>query len=291
MDTDSTGLVPDLDGDEYHNHPAVGSSGLKLLAASPLHYYSRYLDPERDPQKETPAMKLGSAWHCAVFEPGEFDNRYIAMPEGIERRTKEGKALWAELLATGKEPLSAGDMDRVLAMGRAANAHPAAQVLFAQRGLAEVSIFFDDPATGVRCKIRPDYMVPPCDLFPNGLIIDGKSCEDASPEGFARNAWNWEMYYQAALYSDGFRKHFKTRARPEFLWLAQEKEPPYATAIYSASADLVNYGRRKVCPLLELYRRCSESGQWPGYPTAVTELALPAWAAKSVQEVLQAGAA
>ncbi len=288
MTENLAGLFPDVTNDDYHAQPHIGSSGLKLLSASPLHYWAQYLDPNRVRTPQTPAMKLGSAWHCAVFEPGEFDNRYVAMPDGIDRRTKEGKALWAELLASGKEPLSAGDMDRVLAMGRAANAHPATQVLFSQPGLAEASLYFTDPATGVLCKIRPDYMVPPCDLFPNGLIIDGKSCEDASPEGFARQSWNYEMYYQAALYCDGFQSHFKTRARPEFLWLAQEKEPPYATAIYSATADLVNYGRRKVRPLLELFKRCHESGHWPGYPTAVTELALPAWAVKTVQEAISA---
>lgn len=285
------GLYPDMSNEDYHAHPALGSSGLKLLAQSPAHYFAAYLDPNCKARKETLAMKIGRAWHSAVYEPAEFDNRYVAMPDGIDRRTKEGKALWAEIVATGKTPLPSGDMDRILAMGRAANAHPAARVLFAQKAMYEASIFFIDPATGVLCKIRPDFMVPPCDLFPNGLIVDGKSCEDASPEGFSRNAWNWEMHYQAALYSDGFQQHFKTRGRPEFLWLAQEKEPPYACAIYSATADIVNFGRRKMRPLIELYARCSASGIWPGYSTAVTELALPAWAEKQVQEVLQAGAA
>lgn len=284
------GIFLDLPNENYHASPALGSSGLKLLAQTPAHYFAAYLDPNREPRKETLAFKIGKAWHTAVYEPAEFDNRYVAMPDGIDRRTKEGKALWAEIVATGKIPLPAGDMDRILRMGRAANTHPATRVLFAQKGLYEASIFFTDPATGVLCKFRPDFMVMPCDLFPNGLIIDGKSCEDASPEGFARQAWNYEMHYQAALYSGGFQQHFKTRARPEFLWLAQEKEAPYACAIYSATADLVNYGRRKIRPLLELYARCAASGVWPGYSTAVTELGLPAWAAKIVQDELQAGA-
>ena len=285
------GLFLDLPNETYHADPAIGSSGFKLLAKSPAHYFAAYLDPERPPRKETPAFKIGKAWHTAVFEPGDFDNRYTVMPEGLDRRTKEGKALWAEIIASGKTPLSAGEIADLKAMGRAANAHPATRVLFTQGGLCEASIFWQDPDHGVLCKIRPDYMVPPCQQFPNGLIIDGKSAEDASPEGFARATWNWEMFYQAAHYSDGFQRHFETSKPPKFLWLAQEKERPYATAIYAASDDLVEYGRRRIAPLKRLYADCMATECWHGYPTNVSTLALPSWAAKTVQDALQAGAA
>lgn len=284
-------IVADLTNATYHAHPAIGSSGLALVERSPAHYWAQYLDPAREPREATPAMKLGTAWHCAVFEPSEFDNRYTVIPDGLDRRTKEGKALWEAIRATGKEPLSDADMQRVRRMGLAAMAHPAWQVIVEERGgLCESSIFWTDPETGVALKIRPDYAVPPCRLFPNGIIVDGKSCQDAGPaaDGFARQAWNWGMDLQAALYVDGFQLAYGTAEPPQFLWLAQEKEAPFATAIYGAGADLIEYGRKRYRSLLPIVAECQRSGQWPGYPSQVVTLALPAWAQNTIQKEVAA---
>lgn len=290
MNENFTGLIDGLSNAEYHAHPAFSSSGFKLMARSPRHYWARYVDPNRAPSEPTPAMKLGTAWHAAVFERSDFDDRYIALPVGLDRRTKEGKALYEEVLASGKEPLAADTMKQVLAMADAAHAHPAARVIFAQRGRAEQSIFWTDEATGVPCRIRPDWMVEPCDLFPNGLIVDGKSTEDASTEGFAKAVWNWSMHFQAAFYADGFQTVFGTLKPPAFLWLAQEKESPYATAVYSANADVVAYGRREYQRLLALYAECKANDNWPGYPTTVGDIALPPWAQRVVDEARQVAA-
>ena len=270
---------------EYHATPAVGSSGLKLVQRSPLHYWAAYRDPNRERREPTPLMRIGTAWHAAIFEPGKFESDYIELPEGLDRRTKEGKALYAEVEATGREPLSASTMAQIKAMAEAAATHPASRVLFEQcEGLGEASLFWVDTETGVNCKIRPDYHVPPCALFPSGLIVDGKSIDDASAEPFARSAWNGGHHLQAAFYADGFQQVYGTEKPPTFMWLVQEREAPYATAYYSASDDLVEYGRRQYRRLLAVITKCEAEGQWPGYPTGVQPMALPAWAAKVVQE-------
>ena len=131
-------------------------------------------------------------------------------------------------------------------------------------------------------------MVPPCQQFPHGLITDGKSTDDASPAGFARTAWNMEMFFQAAFYSDGFQHHFGTKQPPVFAWLAQERDAPYATAFYAAPGDFVEYGRRRYRRLLQLFAGCLQSGQWPGYATNVQDLALPGWAAKEIDAAIAA---
>jgi hypothetical protein len=55
-------------------------------------------------------MKLGTATHCAILEPERFNSEYVAMPEGIDRRTTAGKQAYADLLASGAEILAADDM-------------------------------------------------------------------------------------------------------------------------------------------------------------------------------------
>jgi hypothetical protein len=334
-------IVQDMPNGEYHAHPAIGSSGLKLLKRSPLHYWSAYLDPDRERREATPAMIRGTAWHAAIFEPEKFaaefaakpdigptstlakllgfllddpesfDATHVCIPDGIGKTTKEGKALLADLASEGKVGveaenwewlqenranlvgrtlLPADTLSDVQCMADAARAHPAVRVMFSQPHCCEASLFWTDMATGVACKIRPDFHIEPgkSDLFQNGLIVDGKSLEDASPEGFGRAAWNWEMHFQAAFYTDGFMAAYGTSSPPAFMWLAQEVEHPYANRVYTCGPDLIEYGRKEYRRLLALLAKCQQSGQWPGYPTTVQTLELPVWAAKVVTEAVSA---
>lgn len=330
-----TGAVPDMPNPVYHAQPHIGSSGFKLLARSPAHYWSAYVDPNRERREPSRVMVMGTAWHTGIFEPDLFDDsyaakpdisaastvakllaealadidafraQYVAIPDGLSKTTKEGKALLAELAAAGKTGieesklaevldmtpallgktlLNADDLEAVTSMAAAARRHPVSQIIFGlPGGHAETSIFWVDPDTGAPCRIRPDYHVEPCAMFPNGLIIDGKSNDDSSPAGFARSAMNSEMFYQAAFYSDGFQAHYRTKEPPVFAWLAQERDAPFATAYYSAGADFVQYGRKKYRALLRTFAHCLQTGVWPGYPTTVQPLDLPGWAVKAIE--------
>lgn len=336
-----TGLHGDMPNETYHQQPHIGSSGFKLLARSALHFWhASPLNPQRAPREASRIMTMGTAWHTGIFEPHLFASsyaakpdispastvaqllgealqdfdawraKYVALPEGLGKTTKEGKALLAELEAQGRAGveadkhaqvlelappllgrtlLSADDLAAVEAMASAARAHPIARaILDLPGGMAEHSIFAIDARTGAPCRIRPDYMLPPCERFPRGLIIDGKSTDDASPQAFARTAWNMEMFFQAAFYSDVYQAHFGTKEPPVFAWLAQERDAPFATAFYAAPPDFTQYGRLRYRPLLKLFAQCLQTGEWPGYPTSVQDLALPGWAAKEIDAAVAA---
>lgn len=284
------GVYPDLTNAQHHADPAIGASGLKAIARSPLHYWARYIDPDREPDEPTPAMKLGTATHCAVLEPARFAEEYVEVPEGLDRRTKEGKALWAELQASGREPISARDASYVRSMTAAARAHPVSRILFGLAPRFERSIFWRDAATGVVCKIRPDLFVEPCAMFPNGLIVDLKTTEDASPDGFPAQAWRLDMHLQGAFYADGFCAALGTPVPPAFLWLAVEKDAPHATAYYSLGGDLLAHGRREYRRHLDTYARCLRDNIWPGYSTAVADLQPPGWALKAIEDAARGAA-
>ena len=286
------GIHPSISNDAHHADPAVGSSGLRLLQRSPAHYYAACRDENRERREPTPAMALGTAWHCATFEPARFFAEHVQIPRGLDRRTKEGKTLWADLEASGKTPLPADQWDAITTMAHMARQHAVSRVIFDPDlgGQAETSMFWTDPDTGLRCKIRPDWYIPPCAQFPGGLIVDGKSTGDAGPDAFARSAWDWDMHLQAAWYCDGFQRVMRTTQAPTFCWLAQEKETPWATAYYAADADLIAYGRRLYRGLLRTLAECEASGRWPAYSQQVQTLQLPPWAAKIVQDSASAAA-
>ena len=68
-----------------------------------------------------------------------------------------------------------------------------------------------------------------------------------------------------------------------FLFVAVEKEPPHAVAVYRADPEIIEIGRRKYQAALQLLKWCQESGTWPAYQPAgeVELISRPRWAANA----------
>jgi exodeoxyribonuclease VIII len=257
---------------EYHRHPAVGKSHLDAIARSPLHYWARYIDPSRVEPEPTAAMQLGTAFHTRILEPELFAKEYALAP-AADRRTKDGKAAWADAAANGATLLSAADWDMLLGMDGSVRRHVGASRLLARAGAAETTHMWVDADTGIECKCRPDY------LTDDGWVIDLKTTEDASPRGFAKSVATFRYHVQAAWYLDGVRA---TGHDPKgFVFIAVEKKPPYAVAVYSLDYEALGAGASEARRCLQRIAECRESDSWPGYDDAVQLLSLPAWAKDS----------
>lgn len=260
-------------GDYHAMTNVVSKSHLDQIARSPLHYWAAYLDPNRQPREATPAMAIGSAVHTHVLELSTWDERYVMAPEGINRRTKAGKELWAafEADAASRTVLSRSDAELVMQMGRAVWSHPAAAFLLGRPGKAEQTYLWTDEATGLECKCRPDWMTND-----GQLIVDLKATEDASPAGFRKSIGNFRYYVQAAWYLDGIER--ATGRRPDqFIFVCVEKNPPHVVAVYAASAEMVATGAITAEADLARLAMCREASEWPGYSNQIETIDLPLW--------------
>jgi hypothetical protein len=254
---------------EYHSLPSISKSGLDLINRAPSLYAYR----KSNPHETTPAMRLGTLTHTAVLEPDRFASEVIARPEGIDRRTSAGKADWFafELEAKGREIITFEEVAKLEAIRDAVHAHPAAAKALGGSPTIEQSIFWTDATTGVDCRCRPDAVTA------GGVIVDLKTCCDASPEGFAKSIVQYRYHVQAAFYSDGYRAAFG-EAPKGFAFIAVETEAPYLVAVYVASADMVERGRLAYQANLETFRECLATDTWPGYSSSPLTLDLPKWA-------------
>ena len=263
-----------MENAEYHALTSVISkSHLDLVARSPLHYWARYLDPNRVEPEPTPAMLLGTALHTHVLELDAWDARYVMAPEGIDRRTKQGKAEWEafQTAATGRTVLSKADAELVMRMGHAVFSHPAAALLLGMAGKAETTHMWTDEATGLQCKCRPDWLTDD-----GALVVDLKTTEDASPAGFRKSIGNFRYHVQAAWYLDGLER--ATGRRPDqFIFICVEKKPPHAVAVYAADAEMVAIGAATAARDLEVLATCKQADAWPGYSEQVEPISLPPW--------------
>ena len=260
-------ILPNMPIEEYHAHTAISKSRLDDLHRSPAHYREALLNPP----EPTPAMKWGQAYHSLILQPDLFLDVYAVIPEDIDRRTKEGKAIWQEFVAANpdKEHIDKPTMQTLQSMREVLLAHPyAARALTG--GQAEHSFFWS--YQDVECRCRPDYIN-------EGVLWDLKTTVDARPEAFSRAVWNFRYHVQAPFYLDGY--YTATGESPEaFVFVAQEKTPPYAVAVYQANEAIVDQGRREYRRDLEVYQECLATDTWPSYPTEIQSILLPRWAAE-----------
>jgi len=267
------GLV-EFTNDRYHSGPGVSKSHLDAIAnVSPLHYWNKYVNPERVRADPTSAMVMGSAVHSAVLEPDLFPTEYVAAPTGINKRTNAGKAEFAafETANKGKTVLDADDFATCLAVRDAVHRHPVASGLLTG-GQAEQSFYAIDKETGELIKCRTDYMHDS-----GAMIVDLKTTDDASPNGFGKSAANFRYPVQTSWYNGVLDAAFGEHPA-DWVFLAVEKSPPYAIGIYFMERDLLVRAelaaRRDFMRIVEAKR----SGNWPDYGQTPLPLALPGWA-------------
>lgn len=261
----------------YYDNPAISASGLKLMQV-PLVFWDKYINPNPPEKEETDAMLRGSAFHAGFLEAGEFDNRYTVMPEGLHGSSNAAKEVKKLIKESGKKVLKPGEksvigIDRIKGMVESAHKHPISKLIFSLNPEIEKVFEWTDPETGEPCKMKADIYIAPCERLPRGLIVDPKSCDDASKEWFHKSIKDQQMWIQAAFYTDGIKAI--AGYEPDFLWLAQEYNRPYLNKYHPASPEIIAYGRREYRRLLNKYIECRSRNEWPGYDTTIEPLNMP----------------
>lgn len=191
--------------------------------------------------------------------------------------------LWSDTMEewqrnNGHRQVLAGDAwEQVHAMRNSVMDHPAASRLLSAPGRAELSVYWRDPVTGVLCRCRPDFWRD------DGIVVDLKSTEDASPEGFAKSIANWRYDVQAPYYVDGINLMREQAGRSDiakakaFVFIAVEKKAPYAVGVYLLDAESIEHGRVKYRACLDTFAACDTSGVFPGYGDKIQTISLPGW--------------
>lgn len=266
----------EMTNEQYHSSPGVSKSGLDLISAeigqAPIHYWEKYINPDREPEEKTPALVFGNCLHSAILEPDLFEARHVCGLD-LDRRSAANKQAHREFLAENynKTIMSSADYEQCLRMRDKVHAHPKARGLLVG-GKAEQTYFAKEPRSGALIKTRMDY------YRESFAIVDLKSCESASRAAFSKAAANYRYDIQAFWYPFVLRC-CGIEPPDEFIWLAVEKSSPYAIGIYYAQPDLVeNAGRAAMRDLAKIIH-CMSTNEWPDYAgESIEPLILPSWA-------------
>jgi exodeoxyribonuclease VIII len=239
------------DRKEYRAFPAFNQSAAKHILTSPAQYQA-YINT---PQEETKALRFGTFVHSAVLEPHTLNDLYATAPD-CDRRTKEGKAAWAEFATA-----NAGKT--ILDYEESALGHLVASS--ARFALKRLGVEFD--ATEVMYHV--DYNGVPLKAAIDGVagdyLWDIKTTDDASAAGMLKAIRNYRYNLQAYWYRLVYE--LATGRRPlGFRFLFIEKEPPFACSICEVGPELMSWAIADFEKAVTLYKECTASGVWPAYP-------------------------
>lgn len=293
----------EMPNEMYHQEvDGISGTGLcKIYLKSPAHFrYGEYTT--------SPALTFGIASHSAILEQEKFDEEFVCdidradypdalnsdvemkaklkelgvagfsklkKPELIEALKKTGEELefWPEIREAfdkeheGKVFVPKANFEMIMKMRK---------VIFGQKkyaerlsnGFSEMSIIGEielPSGKKVTVKIRPDLITAE---FGD---VDYKTCLDASPEKFGRDAYKLGYYLKMALQHDVLELAYERKPK-EIMLLAQEKAAPYIPQGYIFSERQIELGRRQYIEALEIYASCMESGVWPSYSSHVEPL-------------------
>lgn len=275
--TETSTLAPpivrdDLTADEYHADPtSISSTGLREL-----------LDPgcpaqfKHDRDNPKPAKKefdLGHAAHALILGDGPK----LEVVEGARWDTNATKAKVKQLRAKGIVPLKDHEMEQVQAMADAIRRHPQAGPLLAPgNGVAERSIFWTHRETGVRVRVRPDWLIVRPEFT---AIVDLKTTTDASPAAVSKAIANYSYHQQGALYVDGVYAAYDPQD-VRFFFVFQSKRAPYLVTVRELKDQDQDIGRARNEKALRIYKECLDNDEWPDWTGPVTEIpqiGMPTW--------------
>lgn len=275
------GIYTGIRNEDYHaDRTAVSSTWLKKIEKSPFHLKSYLSSP---PAESTPALIMGSAVDCLIFEPDEWNNQFIIAPE-INRRTNAGKDEWAALLAdaakTKRQLISEADHFEALQTAKAVRTNPVMADIMSS-GSAQKVFVWEDPVTGLLCKCKADWYDEA-----SGTLMDLKTGRDADPVNFAKAIANFGYHIQAAFYTDGVvackkpvkRFIFGVIEKPDGKDVIQTS--PELMAFYELDPADLEAGQDTYSSGLAAINFCMINDEWPGYTNRIIPISRPAWARK-----------
>lgn len=248
---------------QYVEIEAVNWSSLKHMKRSPMHYAHALKAANVD----TVARAQARASHTAVLEAERFLLDYVVF-KGKTRRGKAWDAFKGE--NSDKTIVKRVEVENAIAIRKSIMAYEPAKRLLAS-GVAEQTLRWIDPATGIPCKGRPDFV-----NYDLRAIVDLKTTNDIDARSFARQAAQLLYHFQLAFYRRGLEVITGKTFDPKII--AVESNAPHDRAVFPVDEDALQSADMEIDGLLARVAECRASGVWPGrYPDEET-LYLPSWA-------------
>ncbi|MCV7226092.1 PD-(D/E)XK nuclease-like domain-containing protein [Mycolicibacterium komossense] len=281
------GIYANIPDDVYHaDLGSLSSSGARaLLSKTPEEFNFERRSP-RDPNRNfdfghaAHKMVLGIGSRLAMLDPKVCGHTADGKLAKVPSATSEWKQAAAKARREGKLPIPKSDMEKAQTMAGRVFQHPIAARLLGA-GQAEHSIYWHDDATGVRRRIRPDFLT---EGLKRQIYVEYKTATSADPKQFQRAVFEYGYHMQQAYQEDGLAEIGLTDVG--VLFIVQSKTAPYTVSVCQIDPEIVELGRRQNRVAIELFARCTAEDRWPGYE-GIQSVGMAGWAKKQIEESLE----
>jgi len=278
------GIYENISHSEYLALPYFSKSMVGPLLKSPKHL-KHY---QENDGKKSKRMDFGSVVDCLLLEPEREDDIFI-IPETycdakghskpFNMRSNSCRQMVKNAEEKGHVCINNADFERSRSVVDAVKSHPMANSWL--KGKYQVTIIWDDPQTGIRCKGR-------LDILGDDRAIDLKCTEQIEPDKFRRTATNLRYHVQAAMYLMGLHCIDKGDY-PElgdwpfpFSFICAETVAPFDVVLYDMQVDSLMAGRHVFEYAVQIYVDCKLSNKWPGISNFAEPLEISQWALNKI---------
>lgn len=251
---------------DYHAHPALNASRIKLILKTPRDF--------KEGSNDIPSKSkiLGTAVHTLILEPHEFEARHALETEDFGNKTfKANKARWNEFKErnSGKSIHTTEDSAILAEIKAQVAAHSPLRILLAY-GSSEITAITEG---SFPLKARADLLLP-------DMILDVKTTRLGMSDAEIFKVIQ-KLHYdlQAAHYLRVFNEELGGDIK-DFAWLFVDTTKGNVSQrlrLLKAPRQLLAMGEEKYKQAMETIEWCRETGFWPGYSEEMTELELPRW--------------
>lgn len=255
------------------NEIALSHSTLSLLAKSPLHFKQYYTMPDDDEQDSTSIILGNIVDHLLLGSKLP----YHVLDDGIDLRTKDGKAIKEQAEQSGLQVIKRTQYDIGASMADALLTNKTAAHVFKKdaESINQKRIDWTDGRTGIKLKGFIDRIIPSI-----GRMIEIKTSKDASPKWFTRNYFDYGYHRQAALYFDGCKNNGITIT--DTCCIVVENSPPYNVAVYYITPETLLRGREDYSRLIDTFIHCRDNNlfdsSYDAYSdTGIYDINVPTW--------------
>jgi hypothetical protein len=253
-----TGIY-DISNADYHASSAISRSGISILKKSPLHFWNKYLNPDKEEEKGkegSSAMTIGTAVHTLVLQPSLWDSEFFLL-EKVDSRTKAGKEYMQEVASKskGKVLIKSEDAKKAQEIAAAMLEHKIVNSLLKGSNI-EKSLFWQDEESGLLCKARPDIWHPTINV-----IADIKTANDSSIDSFSYSVKQYNYHIQAAMQIDAVLANTGCEVS-EFFFIVASTEAPYKPYVYLLPSEAIEIGRKEYKDALKILKKCFENKKW-----------------------------
>lgn len=268
------GIYQNMSNETYHGDKnSISRSALMDFKESPYKFWANHLNPDRPQKEPTDAMIFGSAFHTFILEPGKFYEEYGIEPDkvllkDVGRAAYDLRQALVEALENSGKKIIKSETLVVLENMREALRNNKNAMELIEGAIYEQSYFWEHKETELMLKARPD-------ILHENMIVDLKTCSDASPKAFQRSMVAGGYHYQGAMIQDGVQA-LEGRFIETVINICIETTYPYSIGIYIIDSEALDFARKDYKQLLVALKDAKCQNEWPSYE--IQTIGLPSWA-------------